>query len=56
MLGTPSLTVKDIVIGARVQNFRCRRPEESGSSGKLRVEATLAYSLPQHRVRSAIIG
>src|SRR5580693_6659266 len=34
MLGTPSLTAKDIVIGERVQNFRCRQPEGSGSSGK----------------------
>jgi hypothetical protein len=31
MLGTPSLTVKAIVIGDRVQNFRCRQPEGSGS-------------------------
>src|SRR5689334_19527535 len=35
MLGTPSLTAKAIVIGERVQNFRCRQPEGSGSSGKL---------------------
>ena len=34
MLGTPSLTAKDIVIGDRVQNFRCRQPDGSGSSGK----------------------
>jgi hypothetical protein len=34
-LGTPSLTAKDIVIGERVPNFRCRQPEGSGSSGKL---------------------
>jgi hypothetical protein len=34
MLGTPSLTAKDTIIGERVQNFRCRQPEGSGSSGK----------------------
>src|SRR5260370_25820371 len=34
MLGTPSLTAKDIVIGESVQNFRCRQPEGSGSSEK----------------------
>jgi len=37
MLGTPSLTAKDNVIGARVQNFRCRQPEGSGSSDIWRV-------------------
>src|ERR1700720_2865174 len=35
MLGTPSLTAKAMLIGERVQNFRCRQPEGSGSSGKL---------------------
>src|SRR5260370_41998811 len=35
MLGTPSLTAKAMVIGERVQNFRCRQPEGSGSRGKL---------------------
>src|ERR1700758_4751314 len=34
MLGTPSLTAEDIVIGERVQNFRCCQPEGSGSSEK----------------------
>jgi hypothetical protein len=36
MLGTPSLTVKVVVMGERVQNFRCRQPERRGSSGKPR--------------------
>jgi hypothetical protein len=36
VLGTPSLTAKAIVMGERVQNVRCRQPEGSGSSGKLR--------------------
>src|SRR5215469_4283251 len=35
MLGTPSLTVKAIIMGVRVQNFRCFQPEGSGSSGKV---------------------
>jgi hypothetical protein len=35
MLGTPSLTAKDIAIGERVQNLRCSQPEGSGSSGKV---------------------
>jgi hypothetical protein len=35
MLGTPSLTAKAMLIGERVQNFRCRQREGSGSSGKL---------------------
>src|SRR5271169_1673464 len=35
MLGTPSLTANAIVMGDRVQNFRCRQPEGSRSSGKL---------------------
>jgi hypothetical protein len=35
MLGTPSLTAKAILMGERVQNFRCCQPEGSGSSGKL---------------------
>src|SRR5271165_4731655 len=34
MLGTPSLTAKPMLIGERVQNFRCRQPEGSGSSEK----------------------
>src|SRR5437660_195980 len=34
MLGTPSFTAKAMLIGERVQNFRCSQPEGSGSSGK----------------------
>ena len=30
MLGAPSLTAKAMLIGERVQNFRCRQPEGSG--------------------------
>src|SRR6516165_6794528 len=36
MPGTPSFIAKAMFIGERVQNFRCRQPEGSGSSGKLR--------------------
>src|SRR2546428_10378980 len=35
MLGTLSFMAKTMLIGDRVQNFRCRQPERSGSSGKL---------------------
>jgi len=33
MLGTPSLIAKDIVIGDRVQNFRCRRRRGADRAG-----------------------
>jgi len=46
MLGTPSLTAKAIVIGERVQNFRCRQPEGSGSSGKLRPKSITVTTGP----------
>ena|SRR6516162_9132965 len=46
MLGTPSLTVKAIVMGVRVQNFRCFQPEGSGSSGKLCAKSMTVTSRP----------
>src|SRR5262249_17841321 len=46
MLGTPSLTVKSIVMGVRVQNFRCFQPEGSGSSGKLRPKSMTVTTGP----------
>src|SRR5271168_1127068 len=46
MLGTPSLTANAIFIGERVQNFRCRQLEGSGSSGKLRPKSITVTTGP----------
>jgi hypothetical protein len=52
MLGTPSLTLKDIVIGDRVQNFRCRQPEGSGSSEKLWLKSITVTTGPSSGVKT----
>src|SRR6478609_8965366 len=46
MLGTPSLTAGVIVMGDRVQNFRCCQPEGSGSSGRLRAKSITVTTGP----------
>jgi hypothetical protein len=46
MLGTPSFMAKTMLIGDRVQNFRCRQPEGSGSSGKLRPKSITVITGP----------
>src|ERR1700751_34757 len=46
MLGTPSLTVKAIVMGERVQNFRCFQPDGSGSNRKLRPNSMTVTTRP----------
>ena len=45
-IGTPSLTVKAIVMDVRVQNFRCFQPDGSGSSGKLRPKSITVTAGP----------
>jgi hypothetical protein len=53
MLGTPSVTAKDIVTGDRVQNFRCHQPEGSGSSGKLRLKSITVTTGPPSGFRTS---
>jgi short chain dehydrogenase len=53
VLGTPSLTAKAIVMGERVQNVRCRQPEGSGSSGKLRPKSITVTTGPPSGFRTS---
>jgi 2-keto-3-deoxy-L-rhamnonate aldolase RhmA len=49
MPGTPSFTAKAIVIGERVQNFRCFQPDGSGSSGSF-AQSSSRSQPARHRV------